>query len=267
MSLLIDTSFLWNETVWNPSMISTALWLDAADATTLFTTDTGSTLVTEGGTVGRWNDKSGNGYHATQATSDSRPQYTSNSVVFAGLKTISVPPAAAQLNNRSLAMVLQTTTTTFPPTGNDASFIAMQAGDNPELRYGTSSGGLNKGDIVRLYWNSNYAIDFNAGLTSAVTLFISELDGNTTPLAATLYKNGASLATGSRNVSAQGTFTQFTIGGYNFYGVVNGTLKELLVYQTNSTNRQKLEGYLAHKWGLGANLPNDHPYKTVGPKP
>ena len=30
-------------------------------------------------------------------------------------------------------------------------------------------------------------------------------------------------------------------------------------------NRQKLEGYLAHKSGLTANLPADHPYKTTPP--
>jgi hypothetical protein len=50
MSLLIDTSFLWNETVWNPSMISTALWLDAADV---------ATVTLNGSTVSQWNDKSG----------------------------------------------------------------------------------------------------------------------------------------------------------------------------------------------------------------
>jgi len=27
--------FTWNESVWNPSMLSTALWLDAADASTI----------------------------------------------------------------------------------------------------------------------------------------------------------------------------------------------------------------------------------------
>jgi hypothetical protein len=31
--------------------------------------------------------------------------------------------------------------------------------------------------------------------------------------------------------------------------------------------RQKIEGYVAHKWGLTANLPAGHPYKTVGPTP
>ena len=30
--------------------------------------------------------------------------------------------------------------------------------------------------------------------------------------------------------------------------------------------RQKIEGYLAHKWGLAANLPIDHPYKTFAPR-
>ena len=30
-------------------------------------------------------------------------------------------------------------------------------------------------------------------------------------------------------------------------------------------NRQKLEGYLAHKWALTAKLPAGHPYKTVAP--
>ena len=30
--LVLTKTFTWNETVWNPSMISTALWLDATDA-------------------------------------------------------------------------------------------------------------------------------------------------------------------------------------------------------------------------------------------
>lgn len=33
----------------------------------------------------------------------------------------------------------------------------------------------------------------------------------------------------------------------------------------DTTNRQKVEGYLAHTFGLTANLPADHPYKTTPP--
>lgn len=34
---------------------------------------------------------------------------------------------------------------------------------------------------------------------------------------------------------------------------------------TDITEFQKAEGYLAHKWGLTANLPSDHPFKNVSP--
>ena len=34
---------------------------------------------------------------------------------------------------------------------------------------------------------------------------------------------------------------------------------------TDITEFEKAEGYLAHKWGLTANLPSDHPFKNVSP--
>lgn len=44
-------------------------------------------------------------------------------------------------------------------------------------------------------------------------------------------------------------------------------IAEILVYNAalSDTNRQLIEGYLAHKWGLSANLPADHPYKNAAP--
>ena len=42
----------------------------------------------------------------------------------------------------------------------------------------------------------------------------------------------------------------------------------IVLHSAPSTDtRQRIEGYLAHKWGLTANLPSDHPYKNVGPRP
>jgi hypothetical protein len=32
-----------------------------------------------------------------------------------------------------------------------------------------------------------------------------------------------------------------------------------------TSDREKLEGYLAWKWGLEANLPNGHPYENAAP--
>ena len=49
------------------------LWLDAAAPETLFDATTGGSLVAADGGVARWEDKSGNNRHFTQATSNKRP--------------------------------------------------------------------------------------------------------------------------------------------------------------------------------------------------
>lgn len=51
-----------------------ALWLDASDSTTLFQDSAGTTPATaDNDVVGRMSDKSGNGYHAVQATTANKP--------------------------------------------------------------------------------------------------------------------------------------------------------------------------------------------------
>jgi hypothetical protein len=42
---------------------------------------------------------------------------------------------------------------------------------------------------------------------------------------------------------------------------------ELLYVPTNlpSTDVEKLEGYLAHKWGFSTSLPTNHPYYNAAP--
>jgi hypothetical protein len=56
----------------DPLSLSPALWLDASDSSTLYDAVTGGSLVAADGLVARWEDKSGNARHATQATSGSR---------------------------------------------------------------------------------------------------------------------------------------------------------------------------------------------------
>jgi len=51
---------------WTPNLISSALWLDAADT---------STVTLNGSTVSQWADKSGNGRNVVQATAANQPIY------------------------------------------------------------------------------------------------------------------------------------------------------------------------------------------------
>jgi hypothetical protein len=65
--------------LFNPSTVFTGAtggWYDPSDLTTLFQDTAGTTPVTtDGQSVARINDKSGNGLHLTQATAGSRPLY------------------------------------------------------------------------------------------------------------------------------------------------------------------------------------------------
>jgi hypothetical protein len=48
---------------------------------------------------------------------------------------------------------------------------------------------------------------------------------------------------------------------------MQGNICELLIFGTAFTTnqRQQIEGYLAWKWGLQANLPANHPYFFAPP--
>jgi hypothetical protein len=50
-------------------------------------------------------------------------------------------------------------------------------------------------------------------------------------------------------------------------GFFPGKIAEILIFNAvlSSTDREKVEGYLAHRWGLTAVLPAPHPYKSVAP--
>ena len=52
----------------SPSDLSPALWLDAADSSTLFDATSGGSTPADAGSVRRWQDKSGNSRHVTEAT-------------------------------------------------------------------------------------------------------------------------------------------------------------------------------------------------------
>ena len=58
-------------------------------------------------------------------------------------------------------------------------------------------------------------------------------------------------ANGSAGFDADGTYYPFEILMFNQY--------------LGDTDRQKIEGYLAWKWGLQTSLPVGHPYKSAAP--
>jgi len=56
-------------------------------------------------------------------------------------------------------------------------------------------------------------------------------------------------------------------GGTGTKDAWDGDINEIVIVtgEVSTETRQKIEGYLAWKWGLVANLPGGHPYKSAPP--
>ena len=233
---------------WTPAEITTALWLDAADA---------STITESGGVVSQWDDKSGNEKHAIQSSSALRPSYNSNKVIFDGTELMQLPSELATLNSVSLFVVGR---------------YAASVGANNYLIFATGSGaderfynGQVDVDLTEFKWNIEDLADIDTITFSTSTAILGLTHGSNI---ATPYYNGAALTTASRSKTV--TLANWFLGAVNASTPrLDGELQEVILLNSvpPTSTRQKLEGYLAHKWGLTANLPAGHPYKIVGPTP
>jgi hypothetical protein len=243
--------------LWSPANITTALWLDAADA---------STVTTVSGAVSQWNDKSGNARHATQGTAGSRPAYSATSLN-------SLPGFTFDGSDDFLALPNSTM-----PSAQSSVFAVFKTGSalvtgrligrsyNAE---GWTLNTLNTG-AVRLRVNTTNAIATTIATSSS---YIAAGIYDQVNTSASIYDNTPVTAaeTGAITYGASDTTAigAATVSGSFPIASFNGVMSEIIVIHSaaSTDTRQRIYGYLAHKWGLTANLPNDHPYKTVGPTP
>ena len=266
--ITLRNGFQWNETVWNPSMLGPAVWLDAADT---------NTITESGGTVSQWNDKSGNNRHLSQAVSSQQPTLNATGLnnkpilTFDGVNDILLNPTvgAAGLSNVSIISVFRQ--------------ISGPGGLNEDHQINIGQTGT--GGRVRGFYRAPNSTVLQFGgwasiATSTLSLDIggshhifgfanSALSGSNNIL---LMKDGtAELRTVSAPLNT--TLDGFSVGSLqgalvgNYFSNISVAEIVVLYSAITTLDRQKLEGYLAHKWGLTANLPAGHPYKTVGPTP
>jgi len=233
---------------WTPSQISTALWLDAADS---------STITLNGSTVSQWNDKSGNGRHATQTTAANQPTYS-----------------VAALNGKSSIV--------WPLSANPQHLVTTTELTSQEVYFA-----LRYGDGTQTQWIASYQ-----GVFGGVAGFIG-LIGDTTGNGLWynfcdfqgMRRNGVTQPNLGNSIQAlplpssiivssrpAGPLTSIiTIGMDRGLSSLNrgwsGAIGEIIALSSIATDniRQRLEGYLAWKWGLAANLPDTHPFKTFPP--
>jgi hypothetical protein len=250
MSWTITPRITWNESVWNPSMIQTALWLDAADA---------STVTTVSGAVSQWNDKSGNSRHATQSTAGSRPAYSSTG--FNSLPGVTFDGIDDQLAHGCTQTGQYTLIAIYKVNSTQTGFRGvLNVGPNND-QGGSMLLARTTSSFVGSYGNNDINSTFAYANSQSLIAIIEDDNGSATK---SFWINGTQSGTFTNNPAGQGG----TVGGIvGQYAAI--TVAECLALSVVATLnvRQRIEGYLAWKWGLTANLPAGHPYKTVGPTP
>jgi len=219
-----------------------ALWLDAADSSTLFDADTGGSLPGNSVTVGRWEDKSGKGRHATEGTNENRPTRSTASVN--GLDAILFDGSNDRLTTTSFTLAQPLTvfvavrpiTTVFhticdgAPTGARAQLAIL----NGTLRM-FSGTVFDSTNIVFVANTTTLAAGIFAGTSSQHRANAQVL----TPTSTTPGTNGLSL--GARLGAA--------IDGSS---VLSGRLCEVLYYEgaLSGARLSAVETYLMRKWGI-----------------
>jgi len=237
----------------DPSDIETALWLDAADA---------STVTLNGSTVSQWRDKSGNSRHASQATPASQPTYAAAgfnakpTIQFDGVNDELNLVQFAQASNQHIFAVVDTTNI-----GTGYSVLLNRAGDftHPAVYLGGSANYQ-----PMLYWNGGDRAAWSTAVQRKAIICWSFATG--TPASALTQVDGQTAVTQTFAASNLASWSRINTATAQQSDV---DISELIVTPTtpSTSERQKIEGYLAHKWGLTANLPASHPYKTVKPTP
>lgn len=242
--------------LWTPADTTTALWLDASDSSTLYDATSGGSLVAANGDVARWQDKSGNSRHLTQSTLASRPvrrvanQNGLDIIEFNTDQWIATASAISGMTSATLVFIAKTNTSS--PAFSDSSFpfYAMNGTDH----YPFLDGNIYHQGFSTLRKTITGPVP-NTAQWRVLTSLSADASWKFSIDGSVLHSTNTS------------TFSSdlFRIGenrGFSYLGKVS---EYVLIPNTDATTVQKIEGYLAHKWDLQANLPSDHPYKTAAP--
>lgn len=232
--------------LWTPADITTNFWLDAMDASTITLDETFNTQVTQ------WDDKSGNNNHAVQGTPTRQPFYSASDDMFGGRPSV-------------YNIVSGTGKYLFTPILSvKRIYMILYFGDGTYTKFPTHNSPFGNGGNVRVTgrtnqnkWDNQNDFD-DAGTYRDGSTTDMKANATVNPMPPTLWKFDSSILQ---------TDDWYIMNNNQYYTNWEGGMGETIF--TDGTEdlatQQKIEGYLAHKWGIVSNLPSDHPYKTVAP--
>lgn len=235
-------------TSWTPGELSTYAWWDAADTSTI--TDTG-------GVISQWDDKSGNGNHATAIHSTNRPLTGARTI--GGLNAVEFQSGINDgLQFTQTDMIGKEMWAVFIQDSPATDFTVIGAGGNSQLTILTNG-------KVRSWQNGSGYTPLDS-LSSAVLATDNAHVVGWIHDTTRKYSINGTLEDNKGTHNGTGTHAGSRIGTQQ-YARADGLMGEIVI--TNGIlsleDRERMEGYLAWKWGTQASLPGDHTYKLSAP--
>jgi hypothetical protein len=238
------------------------MWMDAADSSS-------DSMTLSGLTVTVWKDKSGLGNHTTARSGTST--LTSNAIN--GKSAISMaggyftgPFATANTGTQVHAFAVLTIDSSTGQWARPFALGRPGVNDYSEstttfaiIRYnGTQAVGIGRAGQYLSVGIPAYSSPFLVQSSHNVSTEYMSVNGNLTVSSAGTGQSG------NFNITSYGLGVNTNTGDYF---ALNGYYGEVMYFnvQLSDTNRQKIEGYLAWKWGLQASLPVGHPYALAAP--
>lgn len=238
---------------WNPKALTTTLvaWYDASAT---------NGVVSDANGVSQWTDLSGNARHATQTTNTNKPSFSNNRISFGGDDWLNATSISASTLSRVVAAIYSNNTTAA---GSEPLTSSTGTGGWDFGRASTGSG-VTVGSMYLA--KSGVAYIGSSGSTTLANGVDYVVTGRTTTSTWRISINGTAFSgSHSQTLTAGSTLRIGTWSTSTTYRL-NGSIRELIIANPMvDADLQRLEGYLAHKWGFAASLPVSHPYRYAKP--
>ena len=241
---------------WDPSSITTRLWLDMDDQTT-FTSSAGNVTAIA--------DKSGNNYTFNAASGSTLTAVNTAQNNKNILRFDNNSDATSNTNIAFSSTAVHKWFFVVKVTSSDAfDALVTYSKGNPTLQmimFNFSGAGVFSGDW---YMNPGNSMTGNStNLLNQWVMLSAEFDipnGQATlALNATEYNTNVAQSGLSTMGAGSVKLNDYQNNADSDWGEI------VFVEDVTQANSDKIEGYLAHKWGLTADLPSSHPYKTTAP--
>jgi hypothetical protein len=243
--------------LWTPSVIDTEGWYDADDATT---------ITESGGAVSQLDDKSGNARHLVQATPAKRPTTGIRTLngrnVLDGDGGDALSHSGFPINADGNIQIIGVMVVDSVSNVSDGIYAMDNLVGGSDFKFNADNVAQFDGKIQR---SGDADVFLAGGPFPGPSIYNVEFD-KTGSVLVTARVDGTSRGTVAYAVNLATSMLWTILADKSEVNPIDGAFAEVvLTRDLTQATRQQIEGYLAWKWGIEANLPGGHPYKAAAP--